>query len=84
MRNNQPVTQRERQFPGTQTLRSTTDTSSHISCANAAFMRTSGVEPDELMGQPHSMVRHPDMPVQAFSDRWHRLNLVDAVKVFSV
>ncbi len=73
MRTNLPVTQREYQFPADETLLSTTDTSSHISYANAAFIRTSGYLPDELMGQPHNMVRHPDMPVEAFADMWRSL-----------
>jgi len=68
MRINLPVTQREDQFPGTATLLSTTDTSSHISYANAAFVRTSGYAPEELMGQAHNLVRHPDMLVEAFAD----------------
>jgi aerotaxis receptor len=73
MRNNQPVTQREYQFPGTETLMSTTDTASHISYANATFVRTSGYDIDELIGQPHNLVRHPDMPVEAFADMWRSL-----------
>ncbi len=73
MRTNLPVTQREYQFPADETLLSTTDTSSHISYANAAFIRTSGYLPDELMGQPHNMVRHPDMPAEAFADMWRSL-----------
>jgi aerotaxis receptor len=73
MRTNLPVSQREYQFPGNETLLSTTDTSSHIGYANAAFIRTSGYTIDELMGQPHNMVRHPDMPVEAFADMWRSL-----------
>ncbi|WP_157982624.1 methyl-accepting chemotaxis protein [Simplicispira lacusdiani] len=73
MRNNQPVTQREYQFPDAETLLSTTDPSSRITYANAAFIRTSGFELDELMGQPHNQVRHPDMPPEAFADMWHSL-----------
>ena len=73
MRTNLPVTQKEYEFPGTETLLSTTDTSSHIIYANAAFIRTSGFESHELMGQPHNMVRHPDMPQEAFADMWRSL-----------
>jgi len=73
MRTNLPVSQREYQFPGNETLLSTTDTSSHIGYANAAFVRTSGYTIDELLGQPHNMVRHPDMPVEAFVDMWRSL-----------
>ncbi len=73
MRTNHPVSQNEYQFPDTETLLSTTDTNSHINYANAAFVRTSGYEMDELLGQPHNMVRHPDMPVEAFADMWRSL-----------
>ena len=73
MRTNLPVTQHEYQFPATETLLSTTDTASHISYANAAFIRTSGYSTEELMGQPHNLVRHPDMPVEAFADMWRSL-----------
>jgi aerotaxis receptor len=73
MRNNQPVSQREYDFPAHETLLSTTDKSSHITYANAAFIRTSGFDPDELMGQPHNLVRHPDMPPEAYADMWRSL-----------
>lgn len=73
MRTNLPVSQHEYQFPSSETLLSTTDTASHISYANAAFIRTSGYSVEELIGQPHNMVRHPDMPVEAFADMWRSL-----------
>ena len=73
MRTNLPVTQQEYQFPDNETLLSATDTASHISYANAAFIRTSGFSPDELIGEPHNLVRHPDMPVEAFADMWRSL-----------
>jgi aerotaxis receptor len=70
MRNNQPVTQREFVVPDDATLMSTTDIHSHITYANAAFAQVSGFSQDELQGQPHNLVRHPDMPVEAFADMW--------------
>jgi aerotaxis receptor len=73
MRNNQPVTQREYEFAADATLMSTTDTQSHITYANAAFIAVSGFEREDIMGQPHNMVRHPDMPTQAFADMWATL-----------
>ncbi|MBW8831677.1 MAG: PAS domain-containing protein [Burkholderiales bacterium] len=73
MRSNLPVTQREYDFPADATLMSTTDTQSHINYANAAFVSVSGFERSEIMGQPHNMVRHPDMPTQAFGDMWSTL-----------
>ena len=70
MRTNLPVTQRAFSFSSDETLLSTTDTNSRITYANAPFIRTSGFEQEELMGQPHNIVRHPDMPVEAFADMW--------------
>ncbi|PPS57808.1 hypothetical protein CRX72_06960 [Pantoea sp. BRM17] len=55
------------------TLMSTTDLSSHITYANDAFIEVSGFTPEEVNGQPHNMVRHPDMPPEAFADMWHTL-----------
>jgi aerotaxis receptor len=73
MRNNQPVTQREYQFPDNVTLMSVTDIHSRITYANEAFIEVSGFERDELIGQPHNLVRHPDMPPEAFADMWATL-----------
>jgi len=70
MKSNLPITQREYDFPADATLMSTTDLQSHIAYANAAFVAVSGFEREEIMGQPHNMVRHPDMPTQAFADIW--------------
>ncbi len=73
MRTNLPVTQREFEFPNGATLMSTTDTQSRISYANEAFIKVSGFEADEIIGEPHNVVRHPDMPPQAFDDMWATL-----------
>ena len=73
MRDNQPVTQREYEFDENSTLLSTTDTQSHIVHANAAFVAASGFTTEELQGQPHNLVRHPDMPPEAFADMWDTL-----------
>jgi aerotaxis receptor len=73
MRNNLPVTQREYEFPADATLMSTTDTQSHITYANDAFVEVSGFTHAEIHGQPHNLVRHPDMPQEAFADMWSTL-----------
>ncbi|MCE0490252.1 methyl-accepting chemotaxis protein [Pantoea sp. Mb-10] len=73
MRNNQPVTQQEFVFDDDATLMSTTDLNSHITYANDAFIDVSGFTPEEVNGQPHNMVRHPDMPPEAFADMWATL-----------
>jgi aerotaxis receptor len=77
MRSNLPVTQREFPFPDGVTLMSITDTSSHITYANASFIRVSGYDDEELTGQPHNVVRHPDMPAEAFADMWATLKAGD-------
>jgi len=73
MRVNQPVTQREFDLPDGVTLMSTTDTRSHVTYANEAFVAVSGFSREEIKGQPHNFVRHPDMPEQAFADMWATL-----------
>ncbi len=73
MRLNEPVTQREYAFPENATLMSSTDTHGRITYANAAFCTTSGYSREELQGQPHNHVRHPDMPPEAFADMWASL-----------
>lgn len=73
MRTNQPVTQREFDYDDHATLMSVTDTQSHITYANAAFVAVSGFSLEEILGQPHNMVRHPDMPPAAFADMWKTL-----------
>ncbi len=73
MRQNLPVTSQEFPFPAGKTLMSTTDTAGRIQFANAAFVEVSGYARDELLGQPHNLVRHPDMPPAAFADLWATL-----------
>jgi aerotaxis receptor len=70
MRNNLPVTQREYPFPSGETLVSTTDLQGRITYCNGPFVTVSGFERAELLGQPHNLIRHPDMPAEAFRDMW--------------
>ena len=70
MRNNQPVSQREYAFPAGRNLVSVTDLKGRITYCNPAFTEVSGYEKEELLGQPHNLVRHPDMPEEAFRDMW--------------
>lgn len=73
MKLNLPVTQRAYDFPANVTLMSTTNVHSHITYANAAFIAVSGFSREQIAGQPHNLVRHPDMPQQAFADMWKTL-----------
>ena len=51
-------------------LVSATDTRGIITFANNCFCRIAEFELDELVGQPHNIIRHPDMPRTAFADLW--------------
>ncbi|HMN94591.1 MAG TPA: methyl-accepting chemotaxis protein [Hydrogenophaga sp.] len=70
MRKNLPVTNQAYDFPPDQTLISVTDLKGRITYCNANFVAVSGYTREELMGQPHNLVRHPDMPQEAFRDMW--------------
>ena len=67
-----PSTQ-EFNYPADATLMSVTDTQSYISYANTAFLEASGYSLEEMQGRPHNIVRHPDMPKEAFADMWATL-----------
>lgn len=68
-----PITQREYLLDDNTTLMSTTDLKSVVTHANDAFVEASGYELHELTGNPHNIVRHPDMPKAAFADMWFTL-----------
>jgi aerotaxis receptor len=70
MRNNQPVTQIEHQLQDGSFIVSMTDPQGIITFVNEEFVRISGFRREELLGQPHNLVRHPDMPAGAFADLW--------------
>lgn len=73
MSNASIVTQREHLLDDNTTLMSTTDLRSIITHANDTFVQVSGFSLSELTGQPHNLVRHPDMPKAAFADMWFTL-----------
>lgn len=73
MRNNQPVTAVETLLPNNLFIYSTTDLQGIITSVNDAFIEISGFSREELIGQPHNMVRHPDVPAAAFEDLWRDL-----------
>jgi len=70
MRINEPVTQREHLYPPHMTPVSVTDTKGRITYCNQDFIELSGFAKEELLGQAHNLVRHPDMPAEAFRDMW--------------
>ncbi|MFT0532162.1 methyl-accepting chemotaxis protein [Castellaniella hirudinis] len=52
------------------TLISITDTKGRLTYCNKDFVDVSGYTRQELLGQPHNILRHPDMPEEAFRDFW--------------
>ncbi|MGP9673450.1 MULTISPECIES: methyl-accepting chemotaxis protein [unclassified Halomonas] len=70
MRNNQPVSQREVELKEGDFLVSRTDLKGRITYTNPTFIEISGYTHDELIGAPHNLVRHPDMPPAAFDNLW--------------
>jgi PAS domain-containing protein len=56
------VTQSEVHFPSGTTLMSITNTQGNVTYANDACVAVSGYVREELEGQPHNLVRYPDMP----------------------
>ena len=64
------VTDIETPYPDGRLIVSRTDPQGIITHANDSFIEMSGFTRDELMGQPHYILRHPDMPAPAFKDLW--------------
>ncbi|HEX8592743.1 MAG TPA: PAS domain-containing methyl-accepting chemotaxis protein [Pseudomonas sp.] len=64
------VTQSEQTFPAEQRLISATDSSGKITYCNDEFAKISGYSQAELIGSPHNLVRHPDMPKDVFGVMW--------------
>ncbi|MBH3773352.1 methyl-accepting chemotaxis protein [Pseudomonas aeruginosa] len=73
MRHNLPVTGRNLELSQDVNILSTTDTQSHITYVNPDFIKISGFTEAELIGEPHNLVRHPDMPPAAFAHMWKTL-----------
>ncbi|QGZ40334.1 methyl-accepting chemotaxis sensory transducer with Pas/Pac sensor [Pseudoduganella flava] len=70
MRKNLPVTNREVDLDDDQAIVSKTDLDGNIVYVNPYFIHISGFAEEELIGAPQNIVRHPDMPAEAFTDLW--------------
>ncbi|OUR67358.1 chemotaxis protein [Marinomonas sp. 42_23_T18] len=73
MKNNQPITDVEYKFSDDERLISSTDTKGKIKYCNDAFVEVSGYSRNELIGKPHNIIRHPDMPSAVFNEMWQTL-----------
>ena len=63
-------TQVETPYPDGKLIVSTTTPDGIITHVNHSFVEMSGYDEEELIGAPHSILRHPDMPPAAFKDLW--------------
>lgn len=72
MRKNLPVTSNERKIKEGVIITSKTDTKGIITYANPELLTVSGFSIEELIGKPHNIMRHPDMPEWTFEDLWSR------------
>lgn len=63
----------ERTFEEDEIIVSKTDLKGHITYANEVFLRLAGYSEDEVMGAPHALIRHPDMPRAVFKLLWDTL-----------
>jgi methyl-accepting chemotaxis protein len=70
MRTNLPVTGKEILLKDGDAIVSKTNLKGQITFVNQAFLDISGFTEKELIGEPHNIVRHPDMPPEAYADLW--------------
>lgn len=67
-------TNNEVTFGDEEIIVSKTDPKGRITYVNRVFMRVAGYEERELLGQPHSIIRHPDMPRTVFKLLWDTIS----------
>jgi methyl-accepting chemotaxis protein len=70
MKINMPITKVEYVLTETDSIVSKTDLLGKITYASKDFIRISGFTKEELIGASHNIVRHPEMPTEAFADLW--------------
>lgn len=70
MADNTPTTEEEFLIPEGKIIMSETDLKGYITKVNDVFCEMSGYTEDELLGKPHSIIRHPEVPGGIFADMW--------------
>lgn len=78
------LTGNERFFAEDEIIVSKTDTAGRITYANDVFLRMAGFTEEELLGQPHSIIRHPDMPRCVFKLLWDTIENGDEIFAFVI
>jgi methyl-accepting chemotaxis protein len=70
MKINMPITNVEHALSETDSIVTKTDLKGIITYANEDFIQISGFSMEEVIGSPHNIIRHPDMPAEVFEDLW--------------
>lgn len=78
------VTGVERFFDEDELIVSKTNLKGHITYCNDVFLRIAGYTEKECIGQPHSMIRHPDMPRAIFALLWETIQNGDEIFAYVV
>lgn len=78
----QLVTDNEVFFKEDQILVSKTDTKGKITYCNTAFINISGYSEIELLGKPHSIMRHPDMPRSIYKLLWNTIKAGQEINTY--
>lgn len=74
MRHNGYISQVAYEISENDFLISRTDVEGYIQYANQRFIEVSGFSEEELISEPHNVVRHPDMPAEVYEDMWNTLH----------
>ncbi|QCO35833.1 methyl-accepting chemotaxis protein [Leptospira interrogans] len=73
MRKNLPITSQEITIPINSVLISRTDMKGRISYVSQDFANISGFSEEEMLGEPHNLIRHPDVPSEIFREMWETI-----------
>ncbi|WP_001230736.1 methyl-accepting chemotaxis protein [Leptospira interrogans] len=73
MRKNLPITSQEITIPINSVLISHTDMKGRISYVSQDFANISGFSEEEMLGEPHNLIRHPDVPSEIFREMWETI-----------
>ncbi|UOG34275.1 methyl-accepting chemotaxis protein [Leptospira noguchii] len=73
MRKNLPITNQEIKVPINSVLISRTDTKGKMSYVSQDFANISGFSEEEMLGEPHNLIRHPDVPSEIFQEMWETI-----------
>ncbi len=74
----------EKVFGRDEIIVSKTDTRGNIIYGNSLFVKMAGYTQDEMLGQPHSIIRHPDMPKIVFKALWDTVSQGKEINAFVV